>query len=683
MRPERTRTVRRALVVVLVGVTGAVLWSLRRPGKPPATPAPAAGAAQGTTLGDVSLLRFREGSRQIEVKARAMSGRQGAAVQLEGVEVKLPYVSGERKETATITADRCLYEAERERASFRGNVKVVTSDGFELESPSLDYRGDEGTVKSPDEVRFRKGRASGSGRGLEYHRAGGIVELHENVHFHIEAETGPPTEIEAASGRLVRSERRARLLGGVGVRQGGRELHSQELRLQLSPDLEEIERATAIHDVDLRLGEGETMPGGVEPEGGEKRLRCRKLHVVLRPGGVLAQAFALKGATLDVLPGRHDPQEKRRLASRVLQFAFDEQGRLVRLVARAGYNTGRRTTLVSEPLGPGQGREPWQSEGRMLVALFDPASGEVRSGDFEGGFVFEEPERKAWARRATFDAAASRLTLTGDARVQDEAQRSELRAARIELDTHSHAMHAQGGVRHTLQRSVKGKSLLGREEPAVIASSLFDYDPGTKTAHYREGAVLRSGLDEVRAPTIVLEEPAEGRRRLTASGGVTSILVPRKEQGQAKETGKQATQKETPKEKAPIETRSRDMVYEEEKGRIVYTGEVRIQQGDITTSSPEAIVTLTEDGGDVERVNAGSPAEVRQGARVATGERGTYTAKDETLVLVGEKVELKDVDRRIIGRILVFQVGSDRILVDGREETRTEAIFKRKEPPKP
>jgi lipopolysaccharide transport protein LptA/LPS export ABC transporter protein LptC len=680
MKPERTRTVRRALVVVLVGVTGAVLWSLRRPAKPPVAPAPAAGAAQGTTLGDVSLLRFREGSRKIEVKARAMSGRQGAAVRLEGVELKLPYVSGESEQTATITADECLYEAERERASFRGNVKVVTSEGFELESPSLDYRGDQGTIASPDDVRFRKGRVSGSGRGLEYHREGGIVELHENVRFHIEGETGPPTEIEAASGRLVRSERRAWLRGGVGVRQGGRELHSQELRLQLSPDLEEIERATAIRDVDLRLGEGEAMPGAAEPEGGEKRLQCRKLHVVLRPGGAPAQAFALKSATLDVLPGRHDPQEKRRLAGHVLQFGFDEQGRLVSLEARSGPASARRTTLVSEPLGPGQGRQPWRSEGRMLVARFDPASGAVRSGEFQGGFAFEEPGRKAWSRRASYDAAASRLTLTGEARVQDEAQRSELQAARIELDTRTHAVHAQDGVRHTLQRSVKGKSLLGREEPAIVASSLFDYDPATKTAHYREGAVLRSGKDEVRAPTIVLEEPAEGRRRLTASGGVTSLLVPRKEQGQA--TGKEK-QKETGKEKAPIETRSRDMVYEEEKGTIVYTGDVRIQQGDITTSSPEAIVTLTEDGGDVERVNAGSPAEVRQGQRVATGERGTYTAKDETLVLVGEKVELKDVDRRIIGRILVFQVGSDRILVDGREETRTEAIFKRKEPPKP
>jgi len=80
---------------------------------------------------------------------------------------------------------------------------------------------------------------------------------------------------------------------------------------------------------------------------------------------------------------------------------------------------------------------------------------------------------------------------------------------------------------------------------------------------------------------------------------------------------------------------------------------------------------------------AGEPVEVQQGARRATGQTGTYTPANETLVLVGEKVVLQDVDRRLEGRILTFEMGSDRIRVDGREEVRPEAVFKRKEPPKP
>jgi lipopolysaccharide transport protein LptA/LPS export ABC transporter protein LptC len=673
MSMDRIRTVRRALVVVLVAVTGAVVWSLRRPGPPPgsSTPSPGSGAGRGTTLGDVSFLRFREGSREVEVKARAMTGQEGSAVRLEGVELKLPFVGEGRAETATITADECLYEAARERASFRGNVRVVTTDGFEMETSSLDHLGDERIVRSGDDVRFRRGRMSGSARGLEYRREGGVVELREKVRLSFEEERGPPTEVEAASARGLRSERRAWLEGGVRVRQAARELQSRRLLVHLTPDLQAIERAAAIEDVDVRIGEGVAMTGGPVPDGGEKRLRCRKLHLVMRPGGGLQEAIAVNPASLDVLPGRDDPAERRRLTSHMVRFVFDDKGRLDRLEASAGGAKSPRTILTSDPVPPAAGRA-WRTESRSLVARFDPVSGAVSQADLEGGFAFEEPGRRAWGRQAVFDERASRLTLTGEARVVDEAQGSELSARRIELDTRTHGVQARESVRHRLDRRSggRGAAVLGGEEPTVLLSTRFEYDPATKTARYLEGALLRSGKDEIRAPTIVMEEPGEGRRRLNATGGVSSTLHPRPRKGEAGE-------------KAPVAARSREMVYEEAAQRIVYTGDVEIRQGDIVTSSPEAVVTLTGDGGAVDRLTAGSPAEVRQGARRATGETASYTPEDETLVLVGERVVLQDVDRQVVGRILIFTVGSDRIRVDGREEVRTEAVFKRKGPQKP
>ena len=175
-------------------------------------------------------------------------------------------------------------------------------------------------------------------------------------------------------------------------------------------------------------------------------------------------------------------------------------------------------------------------------------------------------------------------------------------------------MTASENVRHTLAPRAKGgrPGMLGGEEPTVLLCREFDYDAATRTARYRENALLRSGKDEVRAPTIVLEQPAAGGRRLTASGGTTSVLHPRAEKGAAKEP-------------APVEARSREMVYEESANRIVYTGDVEIRQGDILTRSPEAVVTLTKDGGAVDRLLAGEPVEVQQGVRRATGQRGTYT----------------------------------------------------------
>jgi lipopolysaccharide export system protein LptA len=671
MSRDRTGVARRFLLAVLVVVSGAVAWSLRRPSSRPAGPEPpgAPRAAQGTTVGDMSLVRFREGSRRIEVKARAVVGQEGQAMRLQGVEVSFPYRAQERETRATVTSDECLYEPGAHKAEFTGSVRVRTDDGFELDTESLGYGGEPGEARTEDPVTFRRGRASGSARGLRY-RDGEGLQLKSEVRLLFEQEGQPPTRIEASSATMTRPDNVVRFGGGVVVRQGARELRSDRLQLTLNEDLSGIVRGAAIEDVELRIGAG-ASPDIAPAAGGEKHLRCRKLHLAFGANGVLQEAIAVNPATLEVLPGPHDAPERRRLEADQIRFGFDEQGRLVSLVGYAG-GTLPRLVLVTEPLAGGRGGAR-RVESQVLSATFDPETGAIRDARFDTNVAFSQSGRKGWADRAAFDEGSGTVTLTGgEPRVVDEAEGSELRGRRIELGTRSGNVTARENVRHTVTR--KGKAgrpgLLGGEEATVFLCHELDYDAAAKTARYRENALLRSGKDEIRAPLIVLEEPAEGRRRLTASGGVQSRLHPRPEKGKAKEP-------------APVEARSRELVYEEAAGRIVYTGDVEIRQGDILTRSPEAVVTLTKDGGAVDRMVAGEPVEVQQGARRATGQRGTYTPANETLVLVGEKVVLEDVDRRLEGRILTFEVGGDRIRVDGREEVRTEAVFKRKEPPTP
>ena len=671
---DRTRTARRALLALLVVVTGAVAWSLRGPpSRSGPTDAPVApGPGHGTTVGDMSVVRFKAGERQIEIKARSATGREGEATRFLGVEVTLPFVAQGRPSSATIAADECLYEASPVRAAFRGNVRVRTDDGLELDSETLKYWGDEERAFTRDDVRFRRGGTSGTARGMEY-RAGAGLSLHEKVRFLVEGGAGPPAEIESASAWASQEEHLVRFEGGVVARQGDRVLRSERLQLNLDADMSVVERAAAIENVDLvtrSLGAPSTGEAG-----GGKHLRCRRLNVVFREKGVLQEALAVNGASLEVAPGPGEPRERRRVAAPQLRFDFDELGRLVSLKGLPARQTdaraSRRAVLTAEPLPPSPAGERRVESDRFTAAL-DPESGAVRGAEFEGAVAFAEPGRKAWAARAVYDEGRGRVSLTGDPRIVDESEGSELRGRRIELGTRTRSVAAGGNVRHTLKRKGKGEraGLFGGEEPTVLLCQEFEYDSAGRTARYHESALLRSGRDEIRAPVIVIDEPEPGRRRLLASGGATSLLHPGRAKGATREP-------------EPVEARSRDMLYEESLNRIVYTGDVELRQGDIVTRSPEAVVTLTKDGGAVDRVMAGEPVEVVQGARRATGQRGTYTPADETLVLVGEKVVLQDVDRRIEGRILTFEVGGDRIRVDGREEVRTEAVFKRKEPSKP
>jgi lipopolysaccharide transport protein LptA len=676
MKQDRTRLARRLLLAVLVVVSGAVAWSLRRPAPRPGTTearaAPSPG--QGTTVADGSLLRFHEGKQKVLVKWRSMVGKEGDATRLSGVEVSIPFVAEGRESRATITAQECLYQMSPQRAAFKGDVRVRTDDGLELDSETLKYWADEERVFTRDPVRFRRGTTSGTARAMEYATGAGL-SLFGDVRIRLEDGAGPPADVESESAWASRDERLVRFEGGVVARQGARELRSRRLQLNLTGDLSAVERAAAIEDVDLVTGAGAGLPGSAAPEGGRKRLRCRRLNVVFRAKGILQEALAVNSASLEVDPGPGDPREKRRVEAPQLRFGFDEEGRLVSLQGLPARQTEpgatRRSVLTTEPLPPSRdgGR---RVESDRFAATFEPVSGAVSGAAFDGAVAFREPGRRASAGRAVYEEAAGLVTLTGDPRIVDEGEGSELRGRRIRLGTRSRSVAASENVRHTVTR--KGKAgapgLLGGEEPAVLLCREFEYDPATRTARYRENALLRSGRDEVRAPTIVIEDEASGGRRLTASGGTTSVLHPRPQEGAAKEP-------------AAVEARSREMVYEEPANRIVYTGDVEIRQGDILTRSPEAVVTLTKDGGAVDRLVAGAPVEVQQGARRATGERGTYTPADETLVLVGEKVVLQDVDRRLEGRILTFEVGSDRIRVDGREEVRAEAVFKRKEPPNP
>ena len=673
MTPAGARLLRRGLLAGVLFVSLAVAWTLRRPATEPAPPpTPTGSPGQGTTFGELVYLRFREGKESVQVKARAMTGREGAAMRLEGVELTFPFVTRGEASRATVTADESLYDPDRQGATFRGHVHVTTEDGFVLDTESLEYRGDEEVATTPGPVRFQRRSASGTARGLEYSGTGGRLELHSEVRLRFEKAGGAPTEVESGQAVALRGGSAIDFSGGVRVRQGKSELAAERLKVELDDELEGITRAMAIEQVDVRSADaGPETPGEAR---GLRHLRCRRLEVFFRENGALASATAVNRASLVLEPGPGEPRERRRIEAYLLHFTFDGEGRLQSLSGRRGgprvREKGPEVVLTTEPIPPattGQRRVACHTFGARVA----PTTGRLESAEFGGDVAFSEPGRRASAQRAQYDEARGWLTLLDRPRIVDEREGSELRAQRIELGTRAGTVAARGEVQHTLTRRAKGRSgLLSGEQPTLLRSGTLDYDERGRVARYRDGALLRAGRDEIRAAEIVIEERAPDRRRLLARGDVVSLLHPRPARGARRDP-------------APVEAHSEEMVFEEAEGRVVYRGEVVMRQGDLRTRSPEAVVTLGEDGGSVKTMVAGEPVELEQGRRRATGRQGTYTPETETVVLVGDRVVLEDADRRVEGKVLIFRVGEDRIQVDGREEARTEAIFKRREAPPP
>jgi LPS export ABC transporter protein LptC/lipopolysaccharide transport protein LptA len=672
MTPRTARLVRGGLLVVLVGVTGVVALSLRPPSKPPAavpSPSPsAAPAKEGTRLGGFvhrTVKTDKDGNvrESVVVRAQFIEGKDGEEQRLRGVEVNLTYMAKGQPGKATIVADTGFYSPTQQKAVFQGHVHVTTEDGMDLKTEHLIYRGDHNGVKSDADVEFKRKDLSGTARGFTYDGETGHLELLADVKLKIQDEDNPATFIKSASAEATKEEGLLKFLGGVEVTQGSDRLTSNRLVVNFSDEDRVIHRAQALDDVDLWTAGSTAVPGMTTATmgSGARHLKCRRLDLWFRPDRTLQQAVAGPDADLTLMPGPKDPPERKRLKSDVLDFLFDDKGKLQELTAL------KDTLFTTEAIPPAKSA-PRTLQCKRFVAKIDPATGQATTIEFLKDVSFARGPQKATSQRALYEGSKTTLVLTEDPVVTDEEQGTELHAETIEMQTDLGDVHAHEGVRHILRgRSAVRAGILGsKDDPTLITAGEFDYTAKTKLASYQHGALLRSGKDEIRAGGITIRERPDGKRRLEASARVISRMQPK-----AASAGKAP---------AVVESRAAEMAYDEVANQIVYKGDVYIRQGDIQTKSPEATLSLNPDGGSIKTLEAGDPVEVQQAERKATGNKGTYTPSTETMVLVGDDVMLTDATGQVKGRSLTFHVGDERVLVDGREEVRTQMILRNEKP---
>jgi lipopolysaccharide export system protein LptA len=587
---------------------------------------------------------FRKDEQAFSLTAREMVGKEQEELRLKGVVLSFGYTVKGAAKTGNISADECRYHQAQQRAVFKGNVRVTTEEGFELFTEGLVWRGDNGAVRTEERVRFRRKDMSGEARGLRYESAEGRLELPAEVVIQLRDPDDPPLDLAAKRAVMNRQGGSLTFEGGVTVSQGGDVLRARSLIADFAQD-ETLRHLQALDDVVLQSRGGPATRVAQD-------LSCRKLDVLFRADRTLEEAVAGR-AELTLPPPAGPRPERRRLEGRTLAFSFDEHGRLFSVRGQAG------TTFTVVPV---EGAARVLRSQRFLAQL-DPATGATTTARFEHNVEYEQGGRRATAERADYDEAGV-FGLRGSPELTDEKEGMRLRAQSIDMGTRNGDLAATRGVRHVTQGRPESGLM---QEPAVVSSGQFRYTSATGEAVYRDEAILRSGRTEVRGGEIRLRDEG-GKRRLEASGGVRSRLEP--------EPGAKGG------ERQPVEGTAQAMTYDEAKRQAVYRGDAVIRQADVVVRGPEATLTFTADGRELEKVEAGSPVEIQQGTRKASGERGTYDPREELLVVVGEKVVLRDEGQVVRGRKLTFKVGDERVVVDGQDESRTETVFRR-DPPKP
>ncbi len=671
MRPQQLKQVQRALLLSAAVVVVALVWSLRKPA-PPASPPPTLPAGVGqkgqgqTRQGELTELKGSD--ERVRLRFARMTGSDQGQLALEGVELTFRYTAQGQPATGKVSADKCTYTPALQRASFSGNVVLSTEDGFELRSPTLSYRGDRGVLRSEDRVEFTRKRASGSALGFKYEAEGGQAEFPAEPRLRIENAAGPPTEVEGGRAEFDKAKGELRFFDGARAARGEDVLVSQRLFLRFAPDRRAINSLEAQENVVLTMSGGGAgaigLPGG--PGGGKRELRAPGLSVWFRPDRTPEEASAFYGAELTIWPGPKERKEKRSLRAHLLIFRFDRQGRLAELQGM------KSAAFLREPLPPEKG-DPQELDARNFVAAFDPASGALASVDARGDVDYRQGLRHAAGERGTFQADRNRLALMKGRPSLEEQGTSRLTAERIEIDTLTGEVEARGGAQQTLFKSGSAPALVAggaaADQATLISATSLRHDPRSRTTVYEGEALMRSGRSEIRAERLRQVDDAQGRRKVEAEGGVRSRLQP--------EPAK-------PGDKPPemVEVKATNMVYDEAGREVVYTGEVDLRQGPIATRSPKATLSLAADGRSLEKLVAGEPVRLEEGQRRADGRLATYQLATGTITIEGEPVKLVGPGQDVQGRSLTFHVGDDKILVDGREEGRTETIF-RKEPARP
>jgi lipopolysaccharide transport protein LptA/LPS export ABC transporter protein LptC len=665
------RLVRGAILAALMVVGVSIAWTYRRPGSSPKpSPSPSASPSLGmpqiegaARTQNLVFTQVSGADSKFKLTAGEMVGKEEEELRLRAVDFEFDYTAKGEKHKGHIVADECVYTPTLQKAVFQGHVKLTTDDGAELRTEQLIYRGDKQLARSEMPVEFKRQTLSGAAKGFEYHGENGELEMNGDVLVRAEPQGKPPLEIRSQRALLVREEGTMRFTEDVRVNQAGDQLTTDRFELDFGDD-NVVYRARAIEQVVLQTSSALT-PGAAAA--GTRHLKCRKLDLWFRPDGSLQEATAVDEAVLTLTAAPKEPPERRKLEAGVITFKFDAGGRL------EGLQTLKETTFTATPLPPNKGPARTLTCARMTGEM-DPATGQPTRIEFDKDVVFVEGPRKGTGQKAFFDGAKGELFLDQGPQLVDTEQGSDLTAQGILIGTRTGNVAANEQVRHLLKNTGRKQgSFLGHtDEPILITSRFLEYTSKTRVARYWEGALLRTGSDEIRAAEVRLQDQQQGTRRLEAEGSVISLLHPKPS---------------TPDAKAPaaVEARAKKMTYEESRRALTYEGDVAIKQGDIATRSPQAWIVLTADGTRVESMTAGDTVEVVQGNRKARGSRGIYTPRDETMVLTGDRVVLQDPQQQVEGRSLTFHVGDDRILVDGREQVRTQTIIRaqQKEPPSP
>jgi lipopolysaccharide export system protein LptA len=585
--------------------------------------------------------------------------------------------------------------------SLRGNVEITASDGLVLKTEEATFVDGEGVVRAPGPVAFSRGRMRGTAVGMTYDRHRDVLWLLDKVVIENQPdEQGQDAaDIEAGAAGLARADKYMRFERGVRMVREGQTIEADGGVAYLTPDEKRVQM------LELR-GSSRVRGAPSAAEGGLKNMAARDMNLTYAEDGRTLQRALLSGnGSIDLAGGTG--RAGRRLSGEFIDVGLSPDGTVVTALLardkvvlelfadkatpartiRSGALQGAGTPAAGltdasfsegvefreQPAPPAKARVARSST--MALKLKDGFSS-IESARFSGGVRFEQGTMTATARDARYNISAGTLALAG----ADEATgrqpqavdaRATIEARQLHIVLEGQAISATDAVKTEMRQAgreagagVDGPArrrpaLLKQDKPVYATADRLEYDGSTSHAEYTGEAQLWQDEMRIKAARIVVDDQSGN---LAASGGVDSRLL-------LEQVNEKTKARETVKSVAT----ANDMVYDDSVRRATYTGSARLNGPDGDLAADKIEIYLLENGSEVERLEAYAAVTLRMpDGRRGSGARLTYVAKDAQYDMAGTPVTLEDESGQTTGNSLTFYRSADRIVVDGKEQRRTE-----------
>lgn len=691
---------RLAALVVGVGVVAAVFaTSRRREGPPPATPISRADPTAVVESSGAILRQVKGAKENFRLEAEKQLTYQDGSTKLIGVKIT---VEREGK-TYIITGNETKAGSNQSNIEIIGNVHLTSNDDLDVTAASATYTETEGIVRAPGDVKFKRGRMTGSAFDFSYDKNRDQIALTDKTNIILAADPKGEgaTTITSGSALLARKDKFAsfersvhivrsdqvidsasaifdltedekhitalELTGAAritmpGAAPGGLSgLSGDIIKLTYAPNTETLQRASLSTAASLRLAGDKGAP--------EKTLSANALDMELAPDGTTVTALTgREQVVLDLPAPKGEPSKIIRSAS--LVGTGDAQGGLKAAVFTD--NVEYRET---------GGTPPVQRivTSRVLDTTLANGFNDIRLARFSGNVRFRDSGMQATAASVQYQVPTGEVELTGKIgnavpRVEDE--RVKVDAVRINMTLPGPRLVAEDGVTTLLKPSkpsaggtpgskTKIPGIMQQDQQVNGKSDALTYNGETSAMELSGHSTLWQGDTKIQGPIIQVDGSTGN---LSASGGVRSWMVVQDTNAETKE-----------QERSVARGVGQEMAYDDSERKVTYVKEANLvsPQGDVKGNT--VVLFLGANGQDIDRMHAVGNVTFKEKDRITVGEELNYSAATEEYNMAGTKDKLVRMLRReekeckeSTGSALTFKRGADSLEMKGSAGTRTQ-----------